>query len=319
MRIAGKINYPIQQQKPLKENTAAYCFIGEIYWNYRDDAILVVGDECDEEILVCNNPQPQTFNPLWIEKYKNFSYFYPEPSNPNAPNYIVAGCQLKRNNNVQGITFIIPGMYLGKEFGQNYDWTPSSSAIINLCLNEIEQRWIIKFEELRIPIFSSACFEGYIDLGDGIDTTILNSEIQSKSDYAILLSDLDYWEKGSYSQPGKKSHKYAFESGILKHENKHFQIDSVYVVNTFNKFFLDLFNSWILDKSQYSCPEDALSSKEESIRVFTSNEISNCFLRYDNLKDWEKKNEELDCDQYVRPEYKIIRNRIQNWATNKSW
>ncbi len=55
MRIAGKINYPIQQQKPLKENTAAYCFIGEIYWNYRDDAILVVGDECDD------NPCSQGF------------------------------------------------------------------------------------------------------------------------------------------------------------------------------------------------------------------------------------------------------------------
>ncbi|MDD5607808.1 MAG: hypothetical protein PHY57_04800, partial [Ignavibacterium sp.] len=61
MRIAGKINYPIQQQKPLKENTVAYCFIGEIYWNYRDDAILVVGDECDEEIVFAiTNEQQRT-------------------------------------------------------------------------------------------------------------------------------------------------------------------------------------------------------------------------------------------------------------------
>jgi len=47
MRIAGKINYPTQQQKPLKENTAAYCFIGEIDLQKTSDGILVVGDECD--------------------------------------------------------------------------------------------------------------------------------------------------------------------------------------------------------------------------------------------------------------------------------
>ncbi|HMN18964.1 MAG TPA: hypothetical protein PKD03_15230, partial [Ignavibacteriaceae bacterium] len=42
MRIAGKINYPIQQQKPLEENTAAYCFIGEIDLPITADGILVV-------------------------------------------------------------------------------------------------------------------------------------------------------------------------------------------------------------------------------------------------------------------------------------
>ncbi|GIK23449.1 MAG: hypothetical protein BroJett005_28630 [Ignavibacteriota bacterium] len=50
MRIAGKINYPIQQQKPLKENTAAYCFIGEIDLPITADGILVVeNDECEKE------------------------------------------------------------------------------------------------------------------------------------------------------------------------------------------------------------------------------------------------------------------------------
>jgi len=307
------------QQKPLGENTATYCFIGEIDWPKMGDGFVVVGDECDEEIVVCNNTHPQTFNPFWIEKYKNFSYFSLEPNNPSSLSYIVTGCQLKRNSDVQGITFIIPGMPLEKEFSKNYAWTPSSSAIINLCFNEIEQRWIIRFDELRIPIFSSACIEGYINLGDGTDTTKLNSNVQSMSDYAILLKDLDYWEKGPYSQPGKKPQKYAFESGILKHENKHFLIDSAHVLFTFNKFFLDLFNNWIFDKSQYYCPEDVLSSKEKSIRIFTSNAVSNCFERYHNLTDWEKKNEELDCDLYASPEYFKIRTRIKNWATNKSW
>ncbi len=52
MRIAGKINYPIQQQKPLKENTAAYCFIGEIDLPKTGDGILVVGQIGDSVNLI---------------------------------------------------------------------------------------------------------------------------------------------------------------------------------------------------------------------------------------------------------------------------
>lgn len=308
-------------ENPSYNPGAEFCPIEEIQsFTTEEFDFNVVGDECDEEIVVCNNPQPQLFNPSWIELYRNGSDFDPEPSNPNSLKYKIVGCQLKRNNAVQGITFIIPGVSLLKEFNNpDYLWTSSSSAIIKLCLNEIEQRWTIEYDELRVPIFSSACIEGYTDLGDGTNTTILDLEIQNKSDYAILLKDLSYWEKGPYSQQGKKPQKYAFESGILKHEYKHFQIDSANVLNTFNKFFLDLFSNWILDQSLYPCPEDALNSKEESIRVFTSNEVSKCFLRYNNLEDWEKKKEELNCDQYARSEYEIIRNRIENWAANKSW
>jgi hypothetical protein len=35
------------QQKPLGENTATYCFIGEIDWSKMGDGIVVVGDGCD--------------------------------------------------------------------------------------------------------------------------------------------------------------------------------------------------------------------------------------------------------------------------------
>ncbi|MCZ7608987.1 MAG: hypothetical protein M5U17_02365 [Ignavibacterium sp.] len=50
MRIAGKINYPIQQQKPLKENTTAYCFIGEIERDFMGDGNVVVGNECGDSL-----------------------------------------------------------------------------------------------------------------------------------------------------------------------------------------------------------------------------------------------------------------------------
>ncbi|MBL1155914.1 MAG: hypothetical protein HND40_11150 [Ignavibacteriota bacterium] len=56
MRIAGKINYPIQQQKPLKENTAAYCFIGEIDLPKTSDGIQVVGQIGDSVNLIIETP-----------------------------------------------------------------------------------------------------------------------------------------------------------------------------------------------------------------------------------------------------------------------
>jgi hypothetical protein len=37
------------QQKPFGENTATYCFTGEIDWTKMGDGFVVVGDECDKE------------------------------------------------------------------------------------------------------------------------------------------------------------------------------------------------------------------------------------------------------------------------------
>ena len=77
MRIKGKINYPIQQQKPLKENTAAYCFIGEIDLPKTSDGILLLGDECDEEIVfaITNDQQRTSADSSEIKLLRADSYW----------------------------------------------------------------------------------------------------------------------------------------------------------------------------------------------------------------------------------------------------
>jgi hypothetical protein len=43
------------RQKPLGENTATYCFFGEIDWSKMGDGFVVVGDECNKAIK-CSKP-----------------------------------------------------------------------------------------------------------------------------------------------------------------------------------------------------------------------------------------------------------------------
>ncbi len=47
--------------------------------------------------------------------------------------------------------------------------------------------------------------------------------------------------------------------------------------------------------------------------------MSECFLRYDNLSDAEKKEEELICDKFAQSEYDSIKARINRWVVDQSW
>ncbi|MGQ9799996.1 MAG: hypothetical protein ACUVRG_12060, partial [Ignavibacterium sp.] len=280
--------------------------------------VVIKKDECEEEIVVCENNQAQIFNPLWIEKYRNYSYFDYDLKDPFNPNYIVQGCQLKRNNLVQGITFIMPGMPIGKNWSQSYSWTPQDNATIKVCLLENENRWLIKFDELRIPIFSSACIQDYVDLGNGLEISLLDSYVKNINEYKKVINDIDKW-RNDYPVP--KPERYAFSSGIIKHEYRHFLIDSLYVITVFNNLFNTFFNdqNWFLDKNTYSCPESVLSTKKFLLRDEIQKALNNCFLRYSNLSSAEKETEELDCVKFAQDEYDLIKKRIQQWAVNQPW
>jgi len=58
-------------------------------------------------------------------------------------------------------------------------------------------------------------------------------------------------------------------------------------------------------------------SKTETVQIKSLPKLSKGGA-YERIKLTNEK-EKLDCDQYARPEYKIIRNRIKNWAANKTW
>ncbi|MFZ2864368.1 MAG: hypothetical protein WA440_06420 [Ignavibacteriaceae bacterium] len=65
------------QQKPLKENTAAYCFIGEIDLPKTGDGILVVGNECGSGAPICNTnvEAPLSFKEDVVEWTGNYVFY----------------------------------------------------------------------------------------------------------------------------------------------------------------------------------------------------------------------------------------------------
>jgi len=84
MRIEGKINYPIQQQKPPGENTTAYCFIGEIERDYMGDGTVVVGNECGAGSPTCSavTQHPLGFKEEVVE-WTGTYIFYKENYHPD--------------------------------------------------------------------------------------------------------------------------------------------------------------------------------------------------------------------------------------------
>ncbi len=136
-------------------------------------------------------------------------------------------------------------------------------------------------------------------------------------DYRIVIDDIKSW-RNQYPVDPKK---YAFNSGIIKHEYKHYLIDSIYIINSFNNLFNNIFNSneWFLDKNTFTCPKEVLSAKEFLLRDNIIQVVNNCFTRYKNLSETEKEQEEMECVKFAQDEYDLIKIRIQGWAVNQPW
>jgi len=139
MRIAGKINYPIQQQKPPVENTTAYCFIGEIERDFMGDGNVVVGKP--EIILIRENPPP----------YKNDFYITKEPAMPT----IIVKAKLNNYNKGQvkfrwayWVTSDFPRRNIDSE-GNYYDLCHRISQSVFLGYsysnNQDTTRWTVPF------------------------------------------------------------------------------------------------------------------------------------------------------------------------------
>ncbi|HOJ07587.1 MAG: hypothetical protein HND40_01225 [Ignavibacteriota bacterium] len=339
MRIAGKINYPIQQQKPLKENTAAYCFIGEIDLPKTGDGILVVGDECDEEIVVCNSFDPQTINTNNFELLReNVSWqWIDKQGNPQTTNSGSA-CKLQEwfncDSTRNGVT------YLMSTIG-NFSTTPQTiyrildDTKINVCLDTRDsnnKKWIPHIENIRIPIFSAFCPEQadrcgiYKDFFDATDTAIFANFIKNKNDYDDVIDALDWWWEGPYRNAKNNvylKNNIRFSEGIITHEYQHFLYyrDSTISYMNSSNGLVSLKTNLEFQRTitQFKCPEDV--------------EKDPFYISVINSKIWQlihegvkrgrtidpitkKDNTEFDCDVAARKTYDDIKKRINVWAKN---
>jgi hypothetical protein len=257
--------------------------------------------------------QPQTFDPASIEKYREGQSFDPRDGGLS---YIVTGCQVKRSREVQGITFIPPGMPFG--LPPPYNWNPVINIGLNACKNQ--NKLVIKVENLRIPIFALSCIDGYIDLGDGCDQSILSREITSKNLYEILLYDLKWWMKGpsSHLDDGTHPTRFAFRTGVEAHEDLHFSRDSADVAKKITKAYEDIFNLNI-PVSPTSCIKEIVTGVEANVKDKLSKAIDNTSKRWGKLRDTEKQKEQKDADIKAGFEYERILTCIMNWVATQPW
>jgi len=294
--------------------------------------VVVIQDECDEEIVVCNNYSPPIFENVgtisvlgendpwqWVDKQGT-----PHTANTGAVcNYeLPSGCDTV----IFGQTYIMPSI------GAPPVYNLLDDMKVTVCLDKNDpdhHYWNFSLENFRVPLFSSHCPNqpqqcGYIDLGDGSNPTLLTQHIKDCSDYNKVMITLNYWIIGPERIGMKPLYKYYFSTGIVAHENVH-----VEQIKRLLPFFWNgvggfgRLKSKKIEKSEiYQCPEDALIKNELDIRDNLKFDLEYYFNNMSHLMGYDvggHSKAEIEADRVASLEYEKIKERIILWASKQSW
>jgi hypothetical protein len=319
--------------------------------------LIVKEDGCNEEIVVCDNFEPQKFDDPGvgsIEKLvSNAPWSWIDPITKTPKNTDAGeGCNKGNSSTDVGLTYVM------SEIGPYSQSTPtvvyklSEDIVVETCLDERNPNnkiWRFKVKNVRVPIFADVCStfisnRNFKDLKDGTDYTILSANIRNCLDLKKALADLDWNINSPYSHPCEvHPTTYVFSTGIRAHEEKHY-VDIVEEVKEMLKdFAFPELTRTHLSKEFYPCPENALSqldnsgmSKSQQIKefIFASfiNEGANIKVQKGTKKVLCKLSmppflalpvdqfvSELDADKEAKQTYQEIRSRILSWGKTQSW
>jgi hypothetical protein len=331
------IEAPIVKQCALDEPTYT------TYWK----GFTSVGDDCDEEIVVCNNYQQPKFedvgtitvlgeNDLW--QWTDSQGIQQTTNTGNA-------CNFKPQLGEFGKTYIMPK--IGDFAPDNLVYSLLDDTRVTVCQdknNLTDPIWRYSVENLRVPIFRDHCpawaiNNDYVDLLDGTNADTLAKYINNCADYTKVMVALEWWWIGPYRQQGQDPpYKFYFSTGVIAHENihvkqmkdggtKYFPVGSIYKeMNNGSKGFraLALYKySAILAK----CPEDALAAvqgtetMEERVKIQldAALTIANDLVSLIGQDNQGRDKSELEADELARPKYDEIRTNLKNWAKQQSW
>ncbi len=338
------------QTKQDKEGELIEAFIGDLgapilIEGFGD--VVVKEDECDEEIVVCNNYQPPKFEDVGTITVLKSDTAWQWIDNQGKAHTTSTGNACNFNP--------LPG-----EFGKTYimpkigDFSPGNSIYnllddtkVTVCQDKNDPTdpiWRYSVENLRIPIFRDHCpawaiANDYVDLLDGTNVDTLAKYINNCTDYIKVMATLNWWWNGPYFQAGQSSpYKFYFSAGIIAHENAHvrqmtdggtkvFPVGSIYSeMNNGIKGFRALV------KYKYSaivakCPEDALiavqgtGTMEERIKIQldAALTLANDLVSLGGQDNQGRDNSDLEADELARPKYDEIKTNIENWAKQQSW
>jgi len=323
-------------------------------WDYNELVIevVVVGDECDEEIVVCNNLQQQNFHDPGVGTIERLVFNSPwswiDPnSGVNKNTDAGEGCNEGNQNEDVGLTYVMSEIGPYSQNTPNVIYKLSEDIIVETCLDESvpnNSKWRFKVKNVRVPIFNDVCTtfisnRNFIDLGDGTDISLLSAGIKNCLDLKRALADID-WEirGGDYSFPcTPRAARYIYSAGVRVHEEKHFLDKSIYIEQKFNEKTARLITNTIRNKEDYLCPEDVLGpdnsgkTKREQFQLIVSAYIIaganinkhmgitplTCPLLFPFF--YLQYNSELEASAFSILTYTDIRERILIWGKAQSW
>ena len=315
-----------------------------------------MGDECDEEIVVCNNYTPPKFEDVGNITVlgENDPWQWINNQGETQTTNTGTACDYQIDPKEFGKTYILPKI---GDFATGNPQPPVYNRLDDIkviaCADKsipIVPIWRFSVDNLRVPIFTDHCpvppaARGFIDLEDGSNTTLLIDNIKNCADYVKVMTTLDWWLIGPYHQSGEPPYQIYFSAGSIAHENIHviqlkdggtevFPVSSIIKEMNGPDGLVKLADYDDFNMTIYKCPEDVLNSfmgtgsQVMKVKDNIKERLSNV-LSYAN--DLEKRggyklvkgsfvpNSELEADKLAREEYNKIKKRIENWAKQQSW
>ncbi len=297
---------------------------------------VVIGEKCQEEIIYASSNEAQRLSAdtseIILLRDGDIWSWTDKDGNPYIANItdpcIHFGKDAKGGT---GFLFLIRGTSKNWVFSNEYKIIPLLDAINK---SAEEYRWIFNIENLKIPILSDYCFDPTdINLKDGSDTLLLAQHINNLETFKLVMKDLEILREGAYRHLyDTLETPFIYLPGIQAHEYHHYLKDRENIAKELNERTFPSIREIKLSKSNYACPEDALNKEEYEIKIKMIRGIVNgtdlekiygkqkVFMKKGNvIIEEEVKSEELYADDYARPFYDAVYNRLKYWAERQPW
>jgi hypothetical protein len=280
---------------------------------------VVGGDACSLATVPCTNEQlqPRQFDRVNdIRTFADGDIFNWIDNEGNAQSIAVQGCDYRINPGEirLGYTATVYGFPLDPP----RKYTTFSDLVFLTCFYEDEGRWILNMNNFYIPILRTLCnIDQFIHLGDGTNHVLLGQYIINYRTYELVRDELaKFWIPGPYSNIGIKP-TYVYDVGILAHENEHVNQQVTEIESEMTSVFHTMYNLDIT-KEGFPCTETVLSEWYPSGLI--RGELGGVVNRINRVRPGEEKNlRELTADRVAEPVYRLIQERIEEWARTQPW
>jgi hypothetical protein len=151
---------------------ANVSFVENLYAN----ANVVVGNECDEEIVICDNLDPQILKEeSFVKLRRGVDYNWKDKNGVSHTSNTGNACLFQQPTDGSldmGKCYVME--IIGNYAASSYPYYLLDDAKLKACLDNIDPskpQWQFNLENLKIPVFADICEEEfpdyYVDLIDG--------------------------------------------------------------------------------------------------------------------------------------------------------